>query len=299
MSDYLPAGERFLGLDDGQADPDRAGFVLVPVPFERTSSYGRGSAEGPAAILAASHQVELRDAALGIEPWAAVGGIATMSPLPIGESDDGRDVMDRLEGVVGDLLDSRRRVATLAAEHTGVVGAVLAHARRADDLTVVQIDAHSDLRPEYLGDPWSHACAMARVLDFHRDIVQVGIRSESSEDAAAARAHGLKVFYGEQIQRDAGRGADWIAPIVDACAENVYVTLDLDALDPAIMPATGTPEPGGLTWRQVDDVVERLCRDRRVLGFDVSELAPVPGLAAPQYIAAKLVYRLIGRIGGG
>lgn len=294
---YLPADERFLGLADDQADPQRAGFIVVPVPFERTSSYGRGSSAGPAAILAASQQVELRDTGLDCEPWEAFGGIATMRPLPIDLADDGQAVMKKLERVVDDCLDRDKTVATFAGEHTGVVGAVRAHARRAADLTVLQLDAHSDLRRSYQGDPWNHACAMTRVLDFHHDIVQVGIRSESSEDAAMVKEHGLRVFRGEAIQHEARRGVDWIAPIIDACSERVYVTLDCDVLDPSIMPATGTPEPGGLGWTQMIEFLERLCRNRCVVGFDLCELAPIGGLHFPEFAAAKLAYRLIGLMG--
>jgi agmatinase len=294
---YLPAGERFMGLEDDRADPDRSGAVVIPVPFERTSSYGRGAAAGPAAILAASHQVELHDVAAGFAPWSAVGGIATMRPPALGETDDGRSVADKVDRLVGQCLDRGRTVVTLAGEHTGVVGAIRAHARRVENLSVVQLDAHSDLRRSYLDDPWNHACTMARVLDFHRDVVQVGIRSACPEDMELAQHHRIPIFAGEAIQRDAGGGADWIAPIVEACSAHVYITLDCDVLDPSVMPATGTPEPGGLTWAQLNELLERLCRARAVVGFDVSELAPVPGLSFPQFTAAKLVYRLIGWIG--
>ncbi|MHC5006144.1 MAG: agmatinase [Planctomycetota bacterium] len=294
---YLPTGERFLGLDDERADPERAGFVLIPVPFERTSSYGRGSSGGPAAILAASHQVEFHDTELGYEPWAAAGGIATMSPLAIGEADDGQTVVEKVEEVVGGCLDRGKAVVTLAGEHTGVVGAIRAHARRFDRLTVLQLDAHSDMRRTYLDDPWNHACTMARVLDFHREVVQVGIRSESLEDAGLVQEYQVRVFPGAGIQRDADGRVDWIAPIIDACSENVYVTLDCDVLDPSVMPATGTPEPGGLTWTQLNELLTRLCRRRCVVGFDLSELAPVRGLRFPEFTAAKLVYRFIGWIG--
>lgn len=296
MSEFLDAGERFLGLDDTQADPQRAGVVVIPVPFERTSSFGRGSAAGPAAILAASRHVELYDTDLGCEPWREAGGIATRRAVTGG---DGPAVKERLERVAGDWLDRGRRVVTLAGEHTGVVGAVLAHGRRAGDLTVLQIDAHSDLRPSYLDDPWNHACTMARVLDAHRAVVQVGIRSESIEDAAAAREHRLPVFRAAGIHRDDRRGIDWVAPIVEACSDQVYVTFDCDALDPGVMPATGTPEPGGLSWTQVNELLSRLCAARRVTGFDLSELAPIEGVHHPQFTAARLVYRLIGLMSAG
>jgi agmatinase len=241
--------------------------------------------------------VELHDVGLGFEPWAAAGGIATRRPLAVSEADDGRTVMEMLDPAVGECLDRGKTVVTLAGEHTGVVGAIRAHARRVKDLSVVQLDAHSDMRRTYLDDPWNHACTMARVLDFHRDVVQVGIRSESPEDAELVQEHRIPVFHGERIQRDAARRVDWIDPIIEACSANVYVTLDCDVLDPSVMPATGTPEPGGLTWGQLNELLERLCRTRVVVGFDLSELAPVAGLSFPELTAAKLVYRVIGWMG--
>lgn len=294
---FLPASERFLGLDDHQADPETARVVILPVPYERTSSYGSGSAGGPAAILRASREVELFDTELDTEPWRAAGGIATHAPLPVERAADGAAVMEALDRAVSDWCDRGKTVVTIAGEHTAVVGAIRAHCRMSGGLSVVQIDAHSDMRPHYLDDPWNHACAMARVADFHGDIVQVGIRSESLEDRALVREHGLPVFRAAGIHRDGAGGVDWVAPIIDACAADVYVTFDCDALDPSVMPATGTPEPGGLSWQQVNELLARLCTARRVLGFDVCELAPIAGLDHPQFTVAKLMARLVGWIG--
>jgi agmatinase len=294
---WLASDRRFLALEDGQADPARAGYVVLPVPFERTSSYGVGSRYGPVAILEASHQVELRDATLGSEPWSVVGGIATATPLPVSTTDDGQAVAERLEGAVSQLLDAGKVVITLAGEHTGVVGSVWAHAARFDELTVLQLDAHSDFRASYHGDRWNHACTMSRVLDRTSRIVQVGIRSECGEDHARARAAGIPVFHGETLQRESRRGRDWITPIIEACSDRVYVTLDCDVLDPSIMPSTGTPEPGGLDWLQINDFLAQLVRMRTVVGFDVCELAPIPGVRAPEFSMAKLIYRIIGLIG--
>lgn len=297
MNEFLSSRERFLGLDDRQADPDAAATVIVPVPFERTSSFGMGSSAGPAAILRASCEVELYDTELGFAPWEAAGGIATLRPLPIGADDDGAAVAGALDRVVAEWRERGKRVVTLAGEHTGIVGAVRAHARMAPGFTVLQLDAHGDLRDRYTGDPWNHACAMARVLDFHDDLVQVGIRSEAPEDRAPAERRGVRTFPAHRIHDDAERGVDWIAPVLDECAERVYVTFDCDVLDPSIMPATGTPEPGGLTWRQVNALLDRLCRARQVIGFDVSELSPVAGLDHPQFTIAKLIARFAGWMG--
>jgi agmatinase len=294
---WLPRASRFLGLEDAQADPQRSRCVILPVPFERTSSYGRGSHAGPGAILAASQQVELRDADLDTEPWTLFDGIVTRSALDTRHVRNGEALMHALHTTVGEYLDQGRMVVTLGGEHTSIVGAARAYASRHDDLTILQLDAHSDLRPSYNDDRWNHACTMARICEFNPAVVQVGIRSESADDLPLVQKHGIAVFHGERLQRDALAGADWIEPIVNACGQRVYITLDCDVLDPTVMPATGTPEPGGLTWMQITMLLARLCAQRTVVGFDVSELAPLQHLHAPQFIVAKLIYRLIGLIG--
>jgi agmatinase len=239
--------------------------------------------------------VELFDVDLGYEPHAEAGGIATLAPLLV-SAPDSKTMAERLERVVARWIRTEKKIVTLGGEHTSVVGAIAAHARRWPDLTVLQLDAHSDLRPAYQEDPWSHACAMARVLDFHQDLIQVGIRSESKEEHEFVRAREIPVFYGNAIHDMHEDGADWIGPIIERCSQSVYVTFDCDVLDPSMMPATGTPEPGGLTWRQLDKFLALLCRLRNVVGIDVSELSPVPGLNFPEFTVAKLVNRFIGRM---
>jgi agmatinase len=291
-SDILPASV-FLDLPPEHADPATAGVVLLPVPFERTSTFGRGSAAGPAAIIAASHELELFDAVLGTEPWRSAGGIATLPALsPAG---DGAAVAARLQGEVASWLARGRFLVTLGGEHTSVVGAIRAHIAAHPDLTILQLDAHSDLRPDYQDDSWNHACAMARILDVHSRLVQVGIRSQDGSERTTSRERGLSVFYAHEILAADSAGEDWIGNVMAACGPDVYLTLDCDVFDPAVLPATGTPEPGGLTWFQVDSLLARLCRERNLAGFDVSELAPLAGLHHPEFTIAKLIYRLIGR----
>lgn len=294
MEAFLSQEERFLGLDDALADPGSAGVVIVPCPFERTSTYAAGSERGPSALLEASQQIELFDCDLGLAPSQAAGGIATLAPLPVTAGDDGASVALRLEEAVGRWYDAGKFVVTLAGEHSGVVGAVRAHAERTKGLTVLQLDAHSDLRESYLDDPWNHACAMARILDFCPNLVQVGIRSEAEEERQRVTDLGVPCFYGAAVKARDSIGEDWIAAILEACGPEVYITFDLDVFDPAIMPATGTPEPGGLTWEHVVALLDRLCRERKVVGLDMSELAPIPGLHHPQFTAAKLLSRFIG-----
>ncbi|HUW60871.1 MAG TPA: agmatinase [Candidatus Bathyarchaeia archaeon] len=300
MGGGLPIEQNFMGLDVGRSDPETSGIIVVPAPFEATSSYGTGSRRGPAAILEASHQVEFYDCALRFEPVQACGGIATVDPVPFddllqqGGADAGAAFADRLEEVVGRWLDRGKFVVTLGGEHSAVIGTVRAHAKRFQDLTVVQLDAHSDLRDEYLDNPWSHASALRRILDFHDHALLVGIRSEESQEKETAREFGVKTFYAHTIERQAESAADWISGVVAEARERVYVTLDADVFDPSLVPGTGTPEPGGLTWHQVDRLLERLCAEREVVGFDVSELAPIEGVRVSEYTLAKLVYRFIG-----
>ena len=296
MYRFLSQEGRFLGLEDNAALGETSRVIIVPVPFERTSSYGGGAGNGPAAILSASKQVELYDGDLGFEPWKAALGIATLFPLRVNENDDGKSIAERVDRVVDYWLTQGKTVVTLAGEHTGVVGAIRAYARHYEPLTILQLDAHSDARDTYLDDPWNHACTMARVFDFHSNVVQVGIRSEAIEEPSVLQRMGIPVFRSADIQRDHRLGADWIAPIIEACAENVYVTLDSDVMDPSVIPATGTPEPGGVTWEQMEALWTRLAEERNVVGVDMSELAPIPGISFPEFTAAKLLYRIIGHV---
>ncbi len=298
MHDFLPQSQRFLGVDDAWADPERAAFVVLPVAFERTSSYGKGSQYGPAAILEASQQVELFDMSLGREAYRSCGGIATLAPLTF-ESDDAQAVNDRLCETVAYWLSRKKIVITLGGEHTGIVGAVRAHAQFHDDLTVLQFDAHADLRGEYENSPWNHACAAARILDFHSRLVQIGIRSQAAEESEIARRLKIPVFPGEAVPTEGTPEFDsWLDTLLAVTSDNVYITFDCDVLDPSIIPATGTPEPGGLSWRQLNLILSSFAVHRRIVGFDVCELAPIADLNHPQFTIAKLIYRLIGWLSG-
>jgi agmatinase len=295
MRPKLPQNANFLGLDPHLSDPETARVVLLTAPFEQTSSFGKGSGAGPGAILEASRQVELFDARLGFETCEKVSGIATLEPIL---SEQAGHLCTELETETMSWLKQGKFVVTLGGEHTAVIGAVKAHSRFFGALTVVQIDAHSDLRDEYQDNPWSHACAASRIRDFHSDIVQVGIRSQAKEERIVADTSAIPVFYAHDIHSDDRSGSDWITSILDTCKENVYVTLDCDAFDPSVIPSTGTPEPGGLTWDQMNRLLERLVHSRRLVGFDVSELSPVTNLHFPQFTIAKLIYRILGLIAG-
>ncbi|MFO7973616.1 MAG: agmatinase [Candidatus Hydrogenedentota bacterium] len=293
MRNALPTSKNFLALDRSRSNIRAASVVIQQAPLERTSSYGTGSARGPRAIIAASHQVELFDAALGREPLASLGGIATLAPVEPGRK-EGKQYAHAVRTETAHWLSEGRYVITLGGEHTSTVGAIQAHCEAFDDLTVLQLDAHSDLRDEYEGRRWNHACAMARVLDFHPHIVQAGIRSQALEERERTKALRLPVVYAHEIVAEPKGKKSWIKPIIGACRKRVYITLDCDVFDPSVIPATGTPEPAGLTWAHIESLLRRLCAVREVVGMDISELAPIRGIHHPQFTIAKLIYRFLG-----
>lgn len=280
----------FLELSDQWSSRETAGVVIIPVPFEQTSSYGIGSRSGPEAIIAASSEVELFDSQLGIETYRHYNGIATIDPVL---SDSAENLADMLDQRVSQIIEHDRYVVTIGGEHTSIIGAVRAHCRKFPNLTIIQFDAHSDLRETYQDSRWSHACAMSRILDFHDKVIQIGIRSQAREEHLRARELELPVMHAHEIHF-ANSPSDWMIPILDECSEDVYVTFDCDVFDPSIMPATGTPEPGGLSWHQIDLFMNHLTKNHRLIGFDITELAPIEGINHPQFTMARLIYRWLG-----
>jgi agmatinase len=274
----------FASLDEEYASFERARVVVLPVPYDSTVSARAGTRDGPRAIIEASEDMELFDVGLGIEPYRH--GIHTLPELaPHTGSPDA--MAQRIEDVVGELLDQRKFVVTLGGEHTVAVGAVRAHAKRAPRFSVLALDAHSDMRDEYLDSKYNHACTLRRAHEV-APVTQVGLRSASVEDAALIRDEGL-AFYSPARLRAAG--AD---DVVRHLSDDVYITIDLDAFDPSEMSAVGTPEPGGLHWDEVSELLTAVTASKRVVGFDVTELSPSLGPRSCAQLAAKLTYRLIG-----
>ena len=304
----LPAGwlgvdENFLGLDEPWCHPDRAGVRVLPAPYEHTSSYIPGSDRGPSAIIEASQQVELYDETLDREPYREWGGVATAVPLDLGGKVD-RAAVEAIEAFVQPHVGEGRFALTLTGEHTGALGAIRAHAKRYPDLCVVQIDAHGDLRQAYQGNPFSHASVMARVVEDGLPLVQVGIRSISPEEIALlAKTESISTFFAAKILDPSGpyegRASRWVPEVVKACRGPVYLTFDCDGLDASLVPALGTPEPGGLGWYDTLTLVTALADGPGIVGMDVSEIAPIEGFAAPQFAVARLIYRILGRIRAG
>jgi agmatinase len=300
---WLGAAHNFLGLEEPWCHPERAGVYVLPAPYEHTSSYILGSDQGPSAIIEASHQVEFYDEMLQCEPYREWGGIATAATLNLNGKIDGPAV-DAIEAFVHPHVGNGRFLVTLTGEHTGALGAIRAHAHRYPDLCVVQIDAHGDLRKAYQGNPYSHASVMARVVDDGLPLVQVGIRSICREEIERIKSTDrISTFFAANLLDPSGpyegRATKWIPDVVKACRGPVYLTFDCDGLDVSLVPALGTPEPGGLGWYDTLNLVTALANGPGILGMDFSELAPIEGFVAPQFSIARLIYRLLGRIRAG
>ena len=277
----------FAGLDADQSAWHSAAAAILPVPYDLTTSYHSGTRNGPLAIIAASQQIELFDEELGCEPAAC--GVHTLPPLPqvaAGPAPMVDAVQDAIAGIVG----AGKFPIMLGGEHSVSVGAVRALQARHPDLCVLQLDAHADLRDSYQGTPYSHACMARRVAECC-PVVQVGIRSLCAEQYAyLQRAAAITTLFA----RDCRAGDGWISQCVAALQGPVYISIDLDVFDPSIMPAVGTPEPGGLGWYEVLTLLRRVTATQQVVGFDIVELCPQPGLHAADFLAARLCYKLIG-----
>ena len=287
-SNFLGIGREFSSFEDSRV-------VILPVPYERSVSYGAGTRLGPGAILKASQQVEFYDEETGREVFRELG-ISTLRPLRVAGL--GQEVaLDRIRERVRALLEREKFVVTLGGEHTITQSVVAAFAGRFKDLTVVQIDAHSDLRPEYQANKYSHASVMARVCEIldPRRLVQIGIRAQCREEADFIRQNGITTLYAHEIR--AGKFTQtpetWDDYALGRISDEVYLTFDVDGLDPSIIPATGTPEPNGLFWHETLRFLRKLGDRKRVVGCDLVELAPIRGLHHPDLSAAKLVSKMI------
>lgn len=279
----------FLGLDEDKTDFDTCRAVILPVPYETTTSYGGGARSGPGAIVEASRYIELYDQELKRD--ASTVGIHTLPALELSR--------DGAPAAMAELQQAYARVAQavqdrflimLGGEHSISAPAIRAQAERVGRLSVLQFDAHADLRDEFEGSKYSHACAMARVLDV-ADLVSVGVRGVSEEEVAVADAHeGVTLIWADEMWEDEA----WMDRALEALGDPVYLTFDVDYFDPSLVPSTGTPEPGGGDWYRTLRFLRRVFAERTVVACDVVELAPAPGLHAPDFLVAKLVYKLIG-----
>jgi len=272
----------FGGLPEKYTSLEKANIVIIPVPYDRTSTWLKGADKGPAAIIEASANMELYDIETDSEIYKK--GIFTDKPVVVAGPPE--KMADKVAQKVRFYLKKGKFAVVIGGEHSVSIGTIKSHVEDNKNITVLQLDAHSDLRDEYHGSKYNHACVMARAREA-APIVQVGIRSmDSSEKKYISRKN---VFFAEDIYNKKG----WVETVISRLSDNVYITIDLDVFDPSIMPSTGTPEPGGLCWYDVLRLLKAVCDKKNVVGFDIVELCPNKYNKAPDFLAAKLIYKLL------
>lgn len=274
----------FLDMDEEFAQEATAKYVLIPVPYDGTSTFVKGADRGPQAIIEASDSLELYDTMCGIEAYTA--GIYTDTPQLDLSTPDAmvQSVYER----TCHFMDKGKLVGLLGGEHSVSVGAIRAAKEHHPNLSVLQIDAHADLRDEYHHSPFNHACVMRRAQEMGANVVQVGIRNVCIEEKPNIVED--NTFYAHHI---VGANPEWMERVCDRLTDEVYLTIDLDGLDPSVLPATGTPLPGGLSWYELVRLLDKVAKNRRIVGFDVVELCPQPDNVVSDVLAATLVYRII------
>lgn len=279
---YLPYG--FAGIRPQHAALETSKVAILPVPYDSTTEYRSGTREGPQAIISASQYLELYDAELDKEIYRiGIHILPLLEPVMSGP----KQMIKRVYQATRELLEKDKLIVMLGGEHSLTLGLVRAFRERYQRLSVLQLDAHADLRNEYLGTRYSHACVMRRVWELC-PIVPVGIRSLSREEHKFIEQHKIEPFYAEDW------APDLAAKVLDNLSPEVYITIDLDVFDPSIMSAVGTPEPGGLSWHQVLGLLRAVARERQIVGFDIVELCPREGPTSCAFLTAKLAYKLIG-----
>jgi agmatinase len=262
-----------------------SGIIIVPVPYDETSTWMKGSDKGPDAIMEASVNLEFYDVETGTE--AHKKGIHTIDPVL--EKSSPEALVEAVCKKTLKLLADKKFPVIVGGNHTVSIGSIKAVSEEFDNLTILQLDAHSDLRQEYEGSKFNHACAMARAREF-APLVQVGIRSMAAEEMLFADQtriyYSHDLYYNKELYRSA----------IEKLSENVYITIDLDVFDPSLMPSTGTPEPGGPDYFEIMHFLRDVTRTRNVVGFDVVELCPSPVNKVPDFVAAKVIYQLLSYI---
>ena len=286
----LPLKKNFLAIEKKYSQFDRLNVVIVSAQFEKTTLYGKGTAKGPGAIIEASHYVEFFDEETAKEVCFDIG-IAALEPIKFGKT-SGKKALDLIYKDVKTLIDTGKFVVTLGGEHSISTAPIQAHFDSYEDLSILHFDAHSDLRLEYEGSKYSHASFAARVAEFTTDITQVGIRAQCKEEYEFIKEKGINTFYAYQM-RNEGFTHILTEKIVSTLKKNVYITFDVDYFDPSIMPSTGTPEPNGFYWDETMRLLKKVCAERNLVGFDVVELAPVKSYTFPDFLTAKLIYKIL------
>ena len=290
MSEKAVYSIRYGGSDLNYVDFEKAKVVVLPAPYEGTVSYRKGTGNGPSAILEASSNMELLDEELNVETHKI--GIHTMAPLDIADL-SAQAMIEKVYQAEKDILSAGKFPVLVGGEHSVSIGAVKAAGDSFTEISVLHLDAHYDLRNEYKGSKYSHACVGRRMQEI-APLVQLGMRSSSKEekDFLVAPNNIVRSISAYDILND----SLWDKKTLEVLKEKVYVSIDLDALDPSIMPAVGTPEPGGLGWYMILDILRLVAQEKEVVGFDIVELAPLEGDITSDFLASKLIYRFLGYI---
>lgn len=295
MFNTLNIENNFLGIEAEFSSFDKSKVVILPIPYEATVSYGGGTAKGPDAIIKASHYVEFYDEETGRQVSEELG-IATVEPLNFSELNE-EDSLGLIYQTSKKLLQQDKFVVALGGEHTISQALIVPFAEKYPNLSILHIDAHSDLRQAYQGNKFSHASVMARVCEYlhPKNIVQVAIRAQCKEEAEFIKQSGITTIYAHEIRAGKYKRLtnNWDDYAISKLTDEVYVTFDVDGFDPSIMPATGTPEPNGLYWEEAMRLLKKLGKTKNVVGCDVVELAPMAGLHHPDLTTAKLVSKMI------
>lgn len=283
---YIRFPKNFGELEDEISNYEYSKVVILPIPYEKTTTYMTGTTRGPEAILEASRNMELYDEELNKNICDV--GICTLDELKIEEKPE--FMVNIVYENVKKLISDNKFSVVIGGEHSITVGCVKAFSEGFDNFSILQLDAHTDLREEYDGTKFSHACATRRYREICKNIVQVGIRSLCDEEAIFAKKNKLNIFWAKDIFDN----DEWMQDAISNLSKNVYVTFDLDVLDPSIMPSTGTPEPGGLLYYQILRFLKKVCEERNVVGFDVVELCPNKHDVSSDFTASKIIYKMIG-----
>jgi agmatinase len=273
---------KFGDLPDKFSDREQSAIVVVPVPYDGTSTWIKGADFGPQALLEASANMELYDIETGKEVYKF--GIYTDTPVTVSGSSE--EIVEAVSKKILSWLSVDKFVVTIGGEHSITIGSVQAHIKKYPALSVLQLDAHTDLRQEYKGSRFNHACTMARIKELC-PVTQVGIRSMDIEELPDIDYN--RLFLAEKIREN----VNWIHEVIQTLNDHVYLTIDLDVFDPSVMPSTGTPEPGGLGWYEVLDLIRKLIKEKQLVGFDITELCPNDHNKAPDFLAAKLLYKIL------
>lgn len=288
-----PKEQNFLAIEEEFSNYNNSQIVIYPLPYEQTTSYGKGTKEGPKAILNASAYVEFYDDEFKKE-LCFEKGIATLAETTLNKMQH-QNIFKLIEKTTGNLIRDGKFVVGIGGEHTISLPLIEAHYSAYPNMCILQFDAHSDLRKTYEGTKFSHACVMARIAEFFEPskITQVGIRALCKEEVEFIERNKIKTFFASQIRQNK-YGENWQKAVVDGLSEQIYITFDVDFFDPSLMPATGTPEPDGFFYNETLEVFREIRRQgKKIIGFDVVELSPIKGLHHPNLTTARLIYKIL------